>query len=262
MRPCRLAGPASATRLHWPVTKSLTSMASPTAKMSGSLVCMCSSTRMPPRSPISRPAAFASVVSGRTPIARITTSAGCVFPDAVFTSRAPPSSWREAGHAVVEDEADAVSLHVLLDEARDLRVQWVQDLVPLLDERHLEAEVDEVLRHLEADEAAADDHRARRGLDELDPRVPEHPRQEARAPFDPLADRLDVRNGPHVEDPRQVDARERRTDRRRPGREDELVVRLRRHLAGLDVLQVDGLLLRGRWRPPRSPSARRSPGSP
>ena len=43
------------SRLHWPVTKSLTSTASPTAKMSGSLVRIWSSTRMPPRSPISQP---------------------------------------------------------------------------------------------------------------------------------------------------------------------------------------------------------------
>ena len=86
MRPCRFAGPASAMRLHSPVTKSLTSTASPTAKMSGLLVRICSSTRIPPRSPISRPAVFASVVSGRTPSARITMSAGYVLPDLVSTS--------------------------------------------------------------------------------------------------------------------------------------------------------------------------------
>ena len=74
MRPCRFAGPASAMRLHSPVTKSFTSMASPTAKMSGSLVRMCSSTRMPPHAPISSPADLASAVSGRTPMARITMS--------------------------------------------------------------------------------------------------------------------------------------------------------------------------------------------
>ena len=64
IRPCRFAGPASATRLHSPVTKSLTSMASPTAKISGSLVRIRSSTRMPPRAPISSPAVLASTVCG------------------------------------------------------------------------------------------------------------------------------------------------------------------------------------------------------
>ena len=58
IRPCRLAGPASAIRLHSPVTKSLTSTASPTAKMSGSLVRIWSSTRMPPRSPICQSGRF------------------------------------------------------------------------------------------------------------------------------------------------------------------------------------------------------------
>jgi len=76
MRACRFAGPASAIRLHSPVTKSRTSTASPTAKMSGSLVRICSSTRIPPRFPISIPAIVASAVSGRTPSARITRSAG------------------------------------------------------------------------------------------------------------------------------------------------------------------------------------------
>ena len=49
MRPWRLAGPASGTKLHAPVTPSRTSMASPTAQMCGSLVCKYSLTRMPPR---------------------------------------------------------------------------------------------------------------------------------------------------------------------------------------------------------------------
>ena len=71
------------------MTKSLTSTASPTAKISGSLVRICSSTRIPPRWPISSPAIFASAVSGRTPMARITMSAGCALPDFVRTSSEP-----------------------------------------------------------------------------------------------------------------------------------------------------------------------------
>jgi hypothetical protein len=82
---CRFAGPASAIRLHWPVTKSRTSTASPTAKMSGSLVRICSSTRIPPSSPISIQAIRASVVSGHTPSARITRSARYRSPDWVDT---------------------------------------------------------------------------------------------------------------------------------------------------------------------------------
>ncbi len=85
MRPCLLAGPANAIRLHSPVTKSFTSTASPTAKISGSLVHICSSTRIPPRAPISSPAILASVASGRTPMASITRSAVYCFPDFVST---------------------------------------------------------------------------------------------------------------------------------------------------------------------------------
>ncbi len=81
--------------------------------MCGSLVRMCSSTRIPPRAPISRPAVFASVVSGLTPIARITTSAGYVLPDVVFTSSAPPSFCSKPVTLVAEGQRDAVPLHVL-----------------------------------------------------------------------------------------------------------------------------------------------------
>ena len=95
MRPWRLAGPASGTCDWAPVTWSRTSMASPTAKMSGTLVRMWSSTRMPPRSPIARPAVFASPTSGRTPMPMTTMSAGMALPDSVSTSSAEPAAWRK-----------------------------------------------------------------------------------------------------------------------------------------------------------------------
>ena len=106
--------------------------------MSGSLVRMCSSTRIPPRSPISRPAAFASVVSGRTPSARITTSAGYVLPDFVFTSSAPAASCVNPATPSPRATVHAVPLQVLLDEAGELAVERGEDLVEHLDERHLE----------------------------------------------------------------------------------------------------------------------------
>ena len=62
--------------------------------------------------------------------------------------------------------------------------------------------------------------------------------------FDPLADGPRVRHGPHLEDSREVDAGQRRANRRRAGRQHELVVGLGRHLAGCDVAQLDGLLVR------------------
>jgi len=90
-RPCRFAGPASGTSASLPVTASRFTTASPTAKMDGSEVRWCSSTRMPPRAPSSRPAASASPVSGRTPIAATTSEAGSVSPVDKTTESAPTS---------------------------------------------------------------------------------------------------------------------------------------------------------------------------
>ena len=78
---------------------------------------------------------------------------------------------RESGHAVVERELDAVRCHVALDEIGDLPVERAEHLIELLDERHVEPEMDQVLRHLETDEAAADHHRAADGLHHLNARV-------------------------------------------------------------------------------------------
>ena len=131
-----------------------------------------------------------------------------------------------------------------LDEAGQLAVERGQDLIEHLDQRHFKPEMDQVLRRLQADEPAADYYRTPRRLRELDPRVGVHPRQEARPPFDPLADRPRVGHGPHMEDPGQIDSGQGRADRRRPGRKHEFVVGLGRDLAGLHVAQVHGLLLR------------------
>mmetsp|Transcript_32185 Transcript_32185/g.103938 ORF Transcript_32185/g.103938 Transcript_32185/m.103938 type:complete len:228 (-) Transcript_32185:333-1016(-) len=89
-RPCRLAGPASATIQLPPVKGFFTSTASPTAQTCGTDVRILSSTTMPPRAPSSTPAAFAMSVSGRTPKPRITTSAAMRVP-----SPAPPRSTSE-----------------------------------------------------------------------------------------------------------------------------------------------------------------------
>ena len=98
-------------------------------------------------------------------------------------------------------------LQVLLDQAGELAVERGQHLVEHLDQRHLEPGVDQVLRRLQADEAAADHHRAPRRLDELDAGVVVHAGQELGAALDPLADRARVRHGAHLEDAGQVDAR-------------------------------------------------------
>ena len=188
MRPWRFAGPASATRLRSPVTKSLTSTASPTAKMSGSLVRMCSSTRMPPRSPIASPADLGERRVGTHAeredhdVRRILLAGLRLhFDRAAF-------QLLESGDAVVERQAHAMPLHVLLDQARELAIERSEELIEHLDQRHLESGMDQVLRGLEADEAAADDDGSPRRPHELDARVAVHAREELRAALDPFAD--------------------------------------------------------------------------
>ena len=112
----------------------------------------------------------------------------------------------EPGHAVVELEMHAVLHQVALDQARHLGVERRHHLVELLDERHLEPEVGEVLHHLEADEPAADHDRPLRLRHGLEPGVRVHPGLGFVAALEPLADRPGVGHGPHREDARQVDA--------------------------------------------------------
>ena len=150
----------------------------------------------------------------------------------------------EPGHPVVERQAQAVPLHVALHDARHLPVERRQDLVEHLDEGDVEAAMDEVLRRLEADEPAPDDDRPRLGPHRLEARVFVHPGKEQRPSLDPLADRPRVGHGPDLEDPRQVDAGQWRTDGNGPGRQHQLVVGLGGHVAGCDIAQLDGLLVR------------------
>ena len=150
----------------------------------------------------------------------------------------------ESDHAVVGDNLHAMPFDMALDKARDLRVQRGQDVIGLLDEGHVEPEMDQVLRRLETDESAAHHHRTPHGFDHLDAGVVVHSRQERRAAFDPLPDRPRVRHGPHMEDPRQIDSGQGRMDRSRSGRQHQLVVGFGRDLAGLDIAKVHGLVLR------------------
>ena len=131
---------------------------------------------------------------------------GWPVPDSREDLERAAGSLPEAADVVVECEPDAVLRQMALDVARHLRVHRRHELTPALDQRHLEAEMDHVLRHLEADEAAADHDRALRRHDRLESRVGVHARRVSDVAFDPLADHLDVRHGPHPKDARQVDA--------------------------------------------------------
>ena len=176
IRPCRFAGPASGMRDHSPVTKSLTSTASPTAKISGLLVRICSSTRIPPRSPISMP--------GHLRKRRLRTHA---YGEDHDVRRMRLAGFREdlegaarglleAGHRVIEREADAVLFQVALDKAGAFRIERGHDLIEHLDQRHFEPAMDQVFRHLEADVSAADHHRTLRLVQRLESRGRAAPR--------------------------------------------------------------------------------------
>jgi hypothetical protein len=69
-----------------------------------------------------------------------------------------------------------------------------------------------------------------------------HARQELGSALDPLADRPRVGHRAHLEDAGQVDAGQWRADRRRAGRQHQLVVGLGAQFAGGDVAQLHGLL--------------------
>ena len=222
--------------------------------MSGSLVRMCSSTRMPPRSPMARPADLASAVSGRTPSARITMSAGYALPDFVRTSSAPPSCCTNP--ATASPSASRMPCRLTWPSTRraNSRSSGASTWSSISTSVTSNPRVDQVLRRLQPDEAAADHHRAPRRLHELDPGVVVHPGEERCAALDPLADRPHVRHRPHLEDAGQVDPGQRRAHRGRSRREHQLVVRFDRHLAGRDIAQLHSLALRRDRRSPRNSS--------
>ena len=132
----------------------------------------------------------------------------------------------------VEQDLHPVLVQVPLQVARHLGVERRHDLPAALQQRDLEAEADQVLGRLDADEAAADDDRAQLPLERLEARVGVHAGRPAAPLVDPGADLAGVRHRPHAEDAGQVDPRQRRTDGSCSGREHELVVVLGGHLAG------------------------------
>ena len=117
-------------------------------------------------------------------------------------------------------------LHVALHDARHVLIEWRQDLIKHLDQGDFEPAMHEVLGRFEADESAADDHRAGTRPERLEARVLVHPGEEQGTAFDPLADRPRIGHGAHLEDSGQVDSRQGRADRQRARRQHELVVGL------------------------------------
>ena len=157
--PCLLAWVPSAMCRSRPETRSRTSTQSPPAQMfSWPRTRIARSVSSPPCAPSGRPAARASVVSGRTPMPSTTTSAG-YSASSVATARDPAvRAGEHLGDLGVVDHGDAQALHRLVHQAAHVRVERGHRLAAPVDDRHLVAAVDERLGHLHADVARADDH--------------------------------------------------------------------------------------------------------
>ena len=161
--------------------------------------------------PSASPASRARPVSGRTPIARMTRSAGSRAPLSVSDDERPVRRRPRSPRGRRRAAASRPSREVLARPGAAISgIERRHHLRQLL-ERRVTASPrwTQVLRHLEADEAAADDDGAPRCRSSI---------QRADAPR--------VGDGAHDEDAGQVDARQRRPDRRRARREHERVVAL------------------------------------
>jgi hypothetical protein len=156
MRPWRLAGPARAASMGWPVMVCSVSTMSPTAKMSGSTVRMWASVTRPPLGPTGNPACLARAVLGRTPTAITTRSAVSTSPLERLARICPPHPQRipppcpGAGYAVVG--------HVVLQIPRHFPIQGGHDLIHHFHHMHLQAAMHQVFRHFHANVAAANDN--------------------------------------------------------------------------------------------------------
>ena len=207
MRPCRFAGPASATSDHW------------------SVIVVFDLDGIAYREDVRR--AGAHPIVNANPAQLTDFQPGCLRQPG-FRAHADPQHHEvgridlagarecfERAVAVllkpadihVEHEANAVLFQVAFDVARDLQIHRRQHLVSPLEQRHLEPQMHQVLGHLEADKTAADHHGALRRHHRLESRVGVHAGGQRGAPIDPLADRLGIRHRPHPKDAGQINAR-------------------------------------------------------
>ena len=113
----------------------------------------------------------------------------------------------EGGDRVAQLEADALVADLAVEHLRHLKVEGRHDLIRRLEDGDVDAGFFQVLRHLEADEPAADHDSC------LDLLLIDHGAEQVR-----------VRDGPEGVDAGRVDARDGRPQGRGTGREDQFVV--------------------------------------
>ena len=113
----------------------------------------------------------------------------------------------ELGRPVVENHLHSVPFEMSLDYARHILVDRREHLPAHLDDRHIEAAMDEVLRHLETDESATHNHGAGLRAGSLESRVAVHAGEKHRTLLQPLPDRPGIRHGANLEYAGQVYSR-------------------------------------------------------
>ena len=136
----------------------------------------------------------------------------------------------EVGDGIPQAHRDPMLCQPVPHRGGDLGIQGRHELGRLFHHGHRQPAVDQVFRHLQTDEAAADDQCGFRLV-----------------VGDPGPDPAGIRDGSHRENPRQVDPGDGRTDGRRPGGQDQGVVGFLLDLAGGQIahrqqmaLPIDG----------------------
>ena len=126
-------------------------------------------------------------------------------------------------------------LKVRLDSARKFFIRRSEDLACHFHDGRFEAAMDQILGHLQPDEAAANNHGAELCFRGLNGRA---------ARCNPFVDVPGVGHRADMEDAGQVYPRQRRPDGRRARRQNQLVVGMLRNLAGPHIAQLDLFLRR------------------
>ena len=146
-----------------------------------------------------------------------------LLPDEGLRLSAPAA---EAGNGGAQPQVQALAPQVGVDLAGQVLVQRQQHLVVQLDHGGVDPGVDQVLRHLQTDEAAAHHHGGLRPL-----------------PLQEVPDAEGVLHGTQGENALQVDAGQGRPDGLGPRGEDQLVIGLGVLAAILQAADGDGVLL-------------------
>ena len=222
-RAWRFAGPASGISAALPETRWTTSIASPTAKMSGSEVARLFVDLDPARGPEREPR-FARQLRLRPDADRQHDDVGLDALAARQEDDDMVGPVLEMLDLVVEVELDRLVAQVRVDDRRHLLVERRENVRRAFDHGGEEAALVEVLGDLEADVAAADHHRAARpGLAERG------------------HDAVEIGNVVQGEDALGVDAGDWRPHHFGAGREQQAIVGLVRLGAGFEIAQAHGL---------------------